>query len=306
MVFEGAFTLCNSIFKMKRFLLLSLVAFATSGLWAQQLNNAGFEDWQLGPLDTVPAQWKSSDFGVARTAGAQGGWAVEVWNWYYYGKGYVMNELSSTGFVPQPTFNAHGGQAFAFRPVALTGFYRYLLGDNQGLPDSAYITLSFKRRNSTTQQTDSLSFVLFKLPPTPTFTPFSIPISLAGSVAPDSLFIALVSSVNGFCGQSPNCLYLAVDNLQFQYPTGLGNALAEDAWSLNTSSNHWKVETAEACAQTWVEVSNLEGKTLLRNSLMPYSTTLDASALPNGIYLIRLIKSNGETSLIKKVAWVQH
>jgi hypothetical protein len=31
---------------------------------------------------------------------------------------------------------------------------------------------------------------------------------------------------------------------------------------------------------------------------------LDASDLPNGIYLIRLIKSNGETSLAKKVAWV--
>ena len=289
---------------MQRFLLLSLVALATSGAWAQQLNNSGFEDWQLGPSDTLPAQWKSSDFGVARTPGAQGGWAVEVWNWYHYGKGYVINDFSSTGSVPQPSFKAHGGQPFAYRPIALTGVYRYVLGDNQGLPDSAYITLSFKRYNSTTQQTDSLGFALFKLPPAPTFTPFSIPISLTGSVTPDSLFIALVSSVNGFCGQSPNCLYLALDNLQFQYPTGLGNALAEDAWSLTTTGPHWKVQTAEASTQTWVEVSNLEGKTLLRNSLMPYSTTLDASDLPNGIYLIRLIKSNGETSLAKKVAWV--
>ncbi len=288
---------------MKRFLLL-IVLWTAVKTEAQQLNNSSFDSWVATANDTLPAQWKTSGFGVGRTLGMFGPWALEVWNWYYYSKGYAVNDPNFEA-LPAPAFQRHQGQPFSFRPVALQGLYRYLPGENQGAADSAYIALSFKRRNAITQQTDSLGFALRKFPPTETFTPFTLPIQLAGTENPDTLLVAIVSSINGFCAGNGNCLYLSVDNLQLLYPAGFGFALAEEAWSIRAVENRWKIETAEALAGTWIEVHNTQGKLLLRQSLSPYSTHIDADEIPSGMYLIRLIKSNAETSLTKKLMWMQ-
>lgn len=206
---------------MRRLILSMLLALVAPVLTCGQVVNGGFEDWEKRGPGEHPVGWYSNGIGVGKTETSHNGrFAVTVWNWYYYSRGYVVSgEAEASWLDPE-----RGGVPIGFKPARLSGFYRYELGSNSGKKDSAVVVVVLKRFNVTTQTPEVISTSALRLGPAAAFTPFSLDIEQGASDAmPDSIAIALISSDSGFCSVESDgtCLYFSVDELRLENSAGL-------------------------------------------------------------------------------------
>ena len=256
-----------------------LFLISLSQLYAQSIS-FDFETWNP---DSTLSGWAGSGFGAARTSTAHSGtYAISVWNWYYYGKGYYANSPQASLPLMQE-FPLHKGQPIAFRPNAVSGYYRYVAGDNSGGADSAWIRISLTRYNTLTQQSDSVGKGLIKLPFSQNYQPFFMPVNYFGSATPDSFYLELVSSVNGFCNNNGNgeCLYLSVDDISLSTTTG-EQALKLLLTALLLSENTLQLQGYE---NTLLTLYNASGAVCLQKNIASPKAALDVSALPEGMYI---------------------
>lgn len=193
---------------------------------AAQLTNEGFEEWKVEGGQEQPAGWTGSSAGVGRDAAPYSGSnAVSVWNWYFYGLGYVaIGDKAPLSFDLK-----HSGVPIDFVPTTLTGYYKYELGQNSMVGekiDSAAAYVMVKRYNPELQDVDTIAFAVGLLPPSHEWVPFSVelPVRLPG-VQPDSVVVVFYSSnpENGaFCGPDSNvCCYLSVDDISLNTTSGV-------------------------------------------------------------------------------------
>jgi hypothetical protein len=186
---------------MARNLLITiLLSLATLSIAQTDIPNSSFEEWIIEGNDTLPKNWKMSQFGAAASTETNSGYlAASIWNWYCYAKGTLSSEVIPVDFHPAM------GQLF------FEGEYTYILGENggsgHGANDSAVVTIVLRSKDA-----DTVGFVMAKLGPSDSYSDFSIPIALSGTA--DSLEIFFQSSEQGFCSsENCECLYLTVDNL---------------------------------------------------------------------------------------------
>lgn len=188
---------------------------------AQPTLTYDFENWNT---DLSLPGWSRSLIGAGKTDTAySGNHAIQVWNWYYYSKGYFYND-TGLAYLPMPnTFPFHRGSAISFAPASVSGYYRYIPGDNNSSNDSAWIRITLTRFNSQTMQSDSIGSGMIKLGFSSQYIPFEFPINYYSQDIPDTFLIAVVSSINGFCSTagSGECLYLSVDDLSLATQTGI-------------------------------------------------------------------------------------
>lgn len=180
-----------------------------------------FENWNTD--QSLPG-WTLSPVGAEKTDTAYlGNHAIRVWNWYYYSKGYFYNDTDNNYLPLSNIFPFHRGQAITFAPVSVSGYYRYLAGDNNGSNDSAWIRITLTKFNSQTMQSDSIGSGIIKLGFSSQYIPFQFPINYYSQDIPDTFLLSVVSSLNGFCNtaSSGECLYLSVDHLSLSTQTGI-------------------------------------------------------------------------------------
>lgn len=204
-----------------------LVGWMLAPLTMLAQENQSFELWEESQGREQPVGWRGSPFGVGKSEGGRDGkFAATVWNWYYYGKGYLMSGAGEAFWLDMN----RGGTPLSWKPATLTGYYRYTTDSNSRQNTSGIVAVMLRRWNPQTQRADTIGFAEQHLPPTPTFRQFTLPIrDYAPGVMPDSMVIAIISSDSGFCSteSSGNCCYLTVDDLRLSSASGVETEVAD-------------------------------------------------------------------------------
>jgi len=294
---------------MKIFYLLFFVLFCKT-INAQTIPNAGFENWSnQGSYDT-PDYWVSYNstigtFGVLTaeqgTPGAVGSSYIKVTTKVFgtsiIGGLAISNSTQQNQFA---TLNSWGYPAFSFnqRPLFLTGKIQY----QNAISDSAVILLSLTKWDSVAMQRILVGQAILNTPAdsiNTTWTNFSIPISYSTVFNyPDSAQIVIQSS--GAIGFEVAGNSISADDLAFD---------GSISTSILEKSIEKQISVFPNPTNNLIIISNVKGKKLSLTDILGkiyYSInnadtfeTIDLSAVPKGIYLIKV--SNEKEVTIKKV-----
>jgi hypothetical protein len=289
---------------MKTLVLIVLVALLMPIASQAQVVNGDFEDLN----DTLAADWYTGDFGAGlKTSYVQSGtYAFAVWNWYYYGKGYVVNgetQGSQVGQMPG------SGTPSTEKALRLTGYYYYDTIGTDTNNDSALITVSYRLWDATNSRYDTVAFGITYLLPTAGSSPvaFSMPIiDLSPGVDPDTVLIYIQSSLNGFCDASGsgNCLYLYVDDLRLENTTGMVDIMGQFSQLQlhpNPTSNIVTIKAAND--ETECRLYNVAGNLVYAATLSQGDNHIDISIYPAGMYVVEISEQGkvlGREKLVKQ------
>lgn len=285
---------------MKTVKFILLLIFAILQAAAQQtLFNGSFEDTLLvappGVNGARPQGWRMGTFGAKLSPDAMSGkFAAAIWNWYYYGKGTLINGSNTSN----ASYNA--GTPISFRPDKLTGNFKYIAGNNGGASDSAIVHVSLVKFNPATYLRDTLGSGQHKFPLTSTYQPFQVNITYSTSTQPDTIVVEFQSSIRGFCDANSdgNCLYLYVDDLAVvNSVTGIGEPIQLAARGVypNPASDRLHVDGIDNAE----EILLISSTGQLIRDLKMVDHSLDISTIPEGLYILR-IGSSGRTERFVK------
>lgn len=277
-----------------------LVGLMLAPLMIMAQENENFEVWEESQGRELPVGWRGSPFGVSKSAHArEGKFAASVWNWYYYGKGYLMNGSGEAFWLDLD----RGGTPITWKPVTLTGYYRYNTDSNLRENVSGIVAVMLKRWNPQTERPDTIGFAEQRLSPSPTFQPFTLTIpDYAPGMMPDSIVIAIISSDSCFCAaESGNCCYLTVDDLRLSSASGVENSVADLFSTVHVLPN--QVVEGRGNLVQWSSSStgpftlrliSTEGK-IVHTITMIEGTEINIQPdnLPTGKYLIEVQNSKG-------------
>jgi hypothetical protein len=289
---------------MKIYILTLLVALFLPIASQAQIVNGDFEDLN----DTLAADWYMDDFGSGlKISYVQSGtYALAVWNWYYYGKGFVVNGETQASQFGQMQGS---GTPSTEKALRLTGYYYYDTTGTDTNIDSALITVSYRLWDATNSKYDTVAFGITYLLPTAGSSPvaFSVPIvDLAPSVDPDTVLIYIQSSLNGFCDASGsgNCLYLYVDDLKLENTTGVVDVMGQFSQLQlhpNPTSNIVTIKAAND--DTECHLYHISGALVHTATLSQGDNHIDVSTYPAGMYVVETSEQGkvlGREKLVKQ------
>ena len=255
--------------------------------------NPGFEDG----TDTIANHWSLDAYGSGRIENyaASGNYSMTVWNWYSYVEGRCAN---GTINAPLDLLNlfSKAGTPLIHKAAFLEGFYQYDTSNTISQNDSAIVQVFLKKYNASTNIADTVAFGEVHLPGTDltqNFTSFSVPIEdLMPGVDPDSIIVALTSSIGGDCGNtvSQNCLYFYVDDLSVGLPLGQKITLSEQMkfWP-NPVNNQLNILLTQQNSGT-LQIINQQGKIVLSENLQA-TNEINCTHLPKGVYVIKITQN---------------
>ena len=208
-----------------------------------------------------------------------GKYAMSIWNWYYYVKAtFLYGDKGDPYFRSMPLGDS---------PQSLTGWYKYIYGDNQGAADSAVCEILLYNRKRGDATMDTIAFTTAYLGPADKYHPFEIPISYRrGRMKADSISIVFSSSAHGYCSgtSSGECLYLTVDDLALRsFPVSNETLALELAPSAKKSclEIHSK---APLSYPVQLKVFNAQGDQVFAKTLTSTKTKPFKHSLPAGTY----------------------
>jgi hypothetical protein len=271
--------------------------FAAMSIVAQsqtELLNGAFEDTLIrnigGETDTLAHDWSTSPFGTGITTdAAEGEFAAYVWNWYFYGEGYLINGANSDPW--------HGGTPINFRPSSLSGYSKYIIGSVISENDSAYINVTLTKFNVETHSRDTIGKGSMRFGASNEYLLFNIGIDYASAEQPDTVEVRVGSSIGGFCGDNSggNCLYFYVDNLQLnEGTTGMSENVVFNQNIAYPNPAQGVITINQPIAQSQLlQLFSSEGKLVAQRMLLPEKVqSVDVADLPAGLYFIRLQTDN--------------
>lgn len=255
--------------------------------------NPGFEDG----TDSIANNWSLDNFGSGRIENyaASGNYSMAVWNWYSYVEGRCAN-----GTINDPldllNLFSKAGTPLIHKAAFLEGFYQYDTSNTFSQNDSAVVQVILKKYNASTNIADTVAFGEVHLPGTDltqNFTPFYVPIEdLMPGVDPDSIIVALTSSIGGNCDNtvSQNCLYFYVDDLSVGFPLGQKITLSEQMkfWP-NPVNNQLNILLTQQNSGT-LQIINQQGKIVLSKNLQA-TNKINCAHLPKGIYVLKVTQN---------------
>ena len=278
-----------------RLLFLLLLTLLTHRAPAQFILNGGFEDSTFITNDTVPTHWSVDPLGGTFTSDAHSGdMAMKIWNWYFYGRGWLVYGDAQTPWTAD-------GLPISITPDRLNGWYKYDYGMNQGAPDSAVCEIYVYSHQNFTGARDTIGRARYLLGPAAQYAPFEVPIEYASpGISADSIVVKFTSSVNGFCANASDgtCLYLTVDDIEVSTATGLHEILApEPSFSIYPSPSSAGFSISASADVTYplsLKLFELNGRQVYSQNIPFKSATAIDPALPTGIYLWKMTDASGE------------
>jgi len=292
---------------------LALAGLVLAPIAATAQENESFETWEESQGREQPVGWRGSPFGVGKSEAAHGGkFAATVWNWYYYGRGYLFNGPGEPFWFELD----RGGTPINWKPTSLTGYYRYNVDSNNSSKNtSGIVAVMLKRWNPQTQRPDTIGFAEQRLPPSPTFRQFTVSIrDYSPGIMPDSIVIGIISSDSGFCAveSSGNCCYLTVDDLRLSSTSGVDISVANLFPTVRIFPNpasdgrgsiaQWGTSSGGPFTLRIIATNGQIVRTIA--AIEGTETMLHPQNLPAGNYLIEVRNSRGEAvgngELLKK------
>lgn len=286
-------------FVFKGLLLISFLML--HAVHAQQVPNGDFENWAGSGNYQNPVSWSTPNSTTASlglytvtkesTLKHSGSFSAKVQTKSFLGFQIPGLMTLGTFSINLTTMEAkiEGGTPFTGRPDALTGYLQY----EPKLGDIGFIGVVLLKQNGTAWDTigsgdySTTSTLL-------TWTPFTVPITYTDPETPTHLNIIILSSDQN--NPQPNST-LYIDNLQFQYPIGLGDQTADQAPEMYASNGRVFIQNLpESWGETYVDVFSLDGRLIFKDAIPQgehnYSTPLPESS-PSGLYIVRVRSTNG-------------
>ena len=182
-----------------------------------------------------------------------------------------------------PPDNLQMGMPFTGRPSTFTGYFKYtsVSGDSCDI----YAILS-KWNGSGRDVVGEARYPRIDYSVT-TYTAFDTPFTYYSADIPDTISLVFSSSAGGatFAGQVGSTLL--VDNIGFDYATGIDDAVSTELAVKvypNPSSGIVNLSFSKVMTNANVEVFDLQGRMVLTNSINGKHIQLEVSSLPSGIY----------------------
>ncbi len=301
--------------------ILPLFIFFPILLNAQNIPNAGFEDWYIGDVVLEADQWQSSN---SYTFNQYLVYSANP-DWEYFTEGFTSVRLttvvldtlgpyagrivSGSPMMDYETFQLDiisGGTPFPHRPEKLTGQYRYQ--SQSPIEDFGQAHVILKKYNPATGKRDTIGIgenVL--LNPSPDFKTFEVPIQyLVADMIPDSVIVFFYSSHP----QAPVAgSELWIDDLSFgdstSSVTGAMPAVAANLYP-NPFRDFLNVEIT-APEEGVIELVSAEGRPVATRKAEKGTRTftIETGNLPAGNYFITWQRSSGEKLFLKKAVKMQ-
>jgi len=295
---------------MKKLILTSLLfLFFVSGTFAQAIPNGSFENWTTYTSGSyvfeTPDGWKTTDsITLAASAGFMhsavkesaevhsGNFALKLIGWTALGS--PVPGAASNGDIDIGTLSIVKGTPDTVRHAKLLGQYRFEpIGG-----DTCYIMVAMMKRNSITNQRDTIGFGQFTASTASGgtgYSPFEIILNYNSTEKPDSMLIVLLTSPLRIGSGHVNTV-LYVDNLSFNGVVGIDE--------IETNINSVELYPSPASTQMTIRVDlkkpvaliysvhDVKGKHVISDVLEPYETSVNVSGLPAGNYTLNLLQGN--------------
>lgn len=296
-------------------LLLALLPFFSAT--AQNVPNGGFEDWEnlAGGIYAEPTGWASLNILALIAApqtitqsgdAAQGSFAAKLETKSFFGNlipgllylGDFDIALGLNGVKPGVPFA--GG-----RPDKFTGVYKY----SPVAGDSAVVFAQLWRFNPQTNKRDTIAEAAAAFNgAVNTYTPFELDFTYYSTLQPDTVYVVLVSSGAGASGQGQVGSTLFVDDVAFEYNTGVSLPLMGNAAGAKVmhqpASGSLTVTLEKPLYEAQIELYSMQGQSVLKEPLPHTQHTFNVAVLPPGNYVYRIYAAgmpvkNGRVQVVK-------
>lgn len=280
---------------------ISLVIFSCllTGIQAQSLPNANFEDWEFNPLGFAePMGWCNSNDTIP---GAELSVAADItaFNGLYSltaktrtlgipfapHAAFIVNGNTETDILTRTVDLSRAGTPISSKPAALDGYWHYTAGE---AGDSAEVILMLTHWNAGLGQRDTVAYATHKLGQESWFRSFSLPFGdLMPGVSPDTVVVAFFSSnlTNPKVGSE-----LWLDDLSLEAVVGIEESSVPapelKVWP-NPVAHYLNIQSSERFQE--IQFLTLSGKTaLLTGGSGTYSDQIDLRGLAPGIYFAKI------------------
>lgn len=305
---------------MKKAILFICLVAATFGLKAQsQLENCYFAAWQDIPSTTAPAgvyqqpvgnTWATSNEAsmlflalpsVKKTSDSYMGEYAAMIQTVALGTTKGAGTLFTGKFkldIINPLNSTKFGVPFTDRPVYLKGYYKYLPVNNDSCRIASYLT----RWNSGTHRRDTIAAATISraqsMLTVSQYTQFNIIYTYYSELSPDSITVIFASSADGanFNASIGSTLYIDEISLEY-FPLSI-NRLNDTKWIMvypNPVGNQLNFKSDQIKMIKSVKIYNYLGKMVQLAENQNSTTSMDISALAEGLYFYSLELFDGST-----------
>ncbi len=285
---------------MKASLLRSNITVAlilSVGALSAQIPNGGFENWVDQGGYIQPVGWLTYN-DVITTGGPLA--SVEQGTPGFPGTYHcvitsraVPSGSPIQGWISAGSTTGEAGFPYTQRPAMLTGQWQY--GVQPG--DTAEVFMALSKWNSTTSNTEAIAFgTLHVTGNLGTWQAFSVPLEYISTVAPDTAYIQIVSSVDFY--QPVVGSFVKVDDLAFVGTVGIGEVRPTSTLSVfpTPGTNHFTLSGVEGSLPPGlhtITIFDATGRMVLQKRTADERPVIDTEALPAGIYRITIRYEQG-------------
>ncbi len=280
--------------KKQLFFIATLITFGS--LNAQQIPNAGFEDWSNFGTYQDPESWYSFNFFsllggpivVSNTTDSHSGtYALKVETGIgdlgFDGEPDTLIGMVSLGSINFTT--TVSGAPFIGRPDSLVGWYK--LTSPNSIP--CYIITNTTKWNSTTNSQTEISGALFMGETSSSYKRFSVPFEYNSTEIPDTLQFFIVNAEEG--NEVNNILY--VDDLAFIYNSSAAITENNHLFTISPNPAADIVNIESTAAIESIEMVDLNGKIVLTIQEPVAHSEINISELNAGIFICRVKTTSG-------------
>lgn len=285
---------------MKYFIFLGMyILIQMQIVFAQQINNAGFENWQMQGLYIVPDSFYSHDQVIStccnftnQTFDAHSGQYAAV-----IGPSPIFTPINNIGQLNYGSFTAgpptfFSGWPFASRPIKLKFWYKYV---NAGSDTAtAYIGLSKWTGSSSIIGQGSISITSSVT----SYTLAEVTINYFSGMNPDTLILGFSSFTPGFFTSGTE---FYIDDISLDYATGISTLDAKSGFELYPSitSGNFTVKDHFSNGNFHLRITNTLGEIVYTQKLTGHDEYQIQTQLRAGVYFV--ILDNDSKQYCKKI-----
>lgn len=275
---------------MKYFIFIGInILMQMQTVFAQQINNAGLENWQMLGLFNVPDSFYSHDqvisnccnFTNQTTDAHSGQYAAVIAPSPIFTTINNISQLNYGNFTVGTTSYSFSGWPFASRPIKLKFWYKYV---NAGSDTAtAYIGLSKWSGSSNIIGQGSISITSNVA----SYTLAEVPINYTSGMNPDTLILGFSSFTLGSLTQGTE---FYIDDISLDYATGISSLDANLGFELypSISSGNFSIKDYFSNGNSFLKITNTLGEIVYIQQLTGQNEYQIQTQLRAGVYFVSL------------------